>query len=146
ATKRRISWAPEAVEMQQHDDPFLRYTLANGAPMWPEGTAAIAAKLDELGVDVDASSRKAMEAYRAAGLSARNKSIPTAVNYRKLSAETDRLPLATHPALAQTFASQTHFGTHRDPLAKPLVVGRTHLGTHGTHPSEAHGSVGPSIR
>ena len=65
----------------QRDEPQLHYRT--GIDAVPAGTAETVADLDALGVAVDASARKAAEALRAAGRSAKNDRIRAAQKARR---------------------------------------------------------------
>lgn len=81
AKKRRMGWVPETVTIGQHDEPHLHYRTAVDA--WPAGTSRVAALLDELGVSIDTSARKAAAVLREAGHTVRNEVVRKAVKYRK---------------------------------------------------------------
>ena len=81
AKKRRMGWVPETVILTQHDEPHLHYRTA--AEAWPAGTKRVAELLDELGVPLAASARKAAQALRESGHEARNEVVRKAVKFRK---------------------------------------------------------------
>jgi hypothetical protein len=88
ATKRRMSWVPEKVELHLDDDDDLRYALLSGGISYPAGTADVAHSLDKLGVDPMASGNAAQKALREAGYGARRVLVLAAQKYRKGSGTT----------------------------------------------------------
>ena len=90
ATHRRMSWFPEVTEILVSDsDGTMTFTLpvsATGAG-WPAGTKDIATDLDELGLPLDVSARKASDALRGAGRGRGYKKVQAAVKYRRQAAE-----------------------------------------------------------
>jgi hypothetical protein len=81
ATKRRMGWVPEEVVLLQRDEPQLHYRT--GMEAVPAGTTETIADLDDLNVAPDASARKAAEALRVAGRSAKNDRIRAAQKARR---------------------------------------------------------------
>jgi len=90
ATHRRMSWFPEVTEILVSDsDGTMTFSLpvsATGAG-WPAGTKDIATDLDELGLPLDVSARKASDALRDAGRGRGYKKVQAAVKYRRQAAE-----------------------------------------------------------
>ena len=82
AKKRRMGWVPEKVELEMLDDAVLSFGLAAQESM-PAGTADVAKRLDELGVPVEESARKARLALRDAGHGARDQVVRAAQKYRR---------------------------------------------------------------
>jgi len=82
-THSRISWAPEQVQISriEHDDT-ISYEIAPRR-QYPDGTAPLAATLDELDVPVETTVAKAGAALRAAGVKASNEKLRAAVQMRK---------------------------------------------------------------
>ncbi len=81
ATRRRIPWVPEVVELTRDDDPLGYRTTAGRS--WPEGTAECAADLDRLGVPVDIGGNAAMRELTNAGVGRSRATVLAAVKYRK---------------------------------------------------------------
>jgi hypothetical protein len=150
AKKRRMGWVPETVELARSDDDTLTYALTAGKG-YPAGTAAVAARLDELGVPSTAGWRPAAEALRGVGEKHRTDVIRAAVKYRKAGgndlanlAETGGVHPGVHP-------SATSSGPPAGPLgskpSKPLVdaPGST-PGSTGVHLTDATGvQCGPLL-
>lgn len=82
ATKRRMGWVPERVMLVQHDEPELRYRLAD--EVVPAGTARVVDDLDDLDVPVDASARSAARALRDGGRRATNEVVRAAQKVRRM--------------------------------------------------------------
>ena len=132
AKKRRMGWVPEEVSLTQHDEPMLHYRAAMESV--PAGTAKVIADLDALGAPLDISQRKAALLLRDAGRGARAEVVRAALKSRKRSpfgavdnSKKARPDFGTHPDDATASRLSGRGGTHH---AKPLVDGRTHLGTH----------------
>jgi hypothetical protein len=90
ATHRRMSWFPEVTEILVADvDGTMTFTLPVSATGqgWPAGTREIADRLNELGLPVDVSARKASDALRASGKGHGYKKVQAAVKYRRQAAE-----------------------------------------------------------
>jgi hypothetical protein len=90
ATHRRMSWFPEVTEIVVADtDGTMTFTLPVSATGqgWPAGTKEIADRLNELGLPVDISARKASDALRATGKGHGYKKVQAAVKYRRQAAE-----------------------------------------------------------
>lgn len=81
STHRRMGWVPAKVELTRNDDP-LSYALADGAT-WPAGTAGLAARLAELGADLDITVRDAMQLLRENGGGARKQAVVKALQHRR---------------------------------------------------------------
>ena len=83
-THSRVPWVPEQLNIaqQQHDDGRITYALTT-TRTFPDGTAEVAALLDDLGLDVDVSARTAITALREAGHKARNDRVRAAVQMRR---------------------------------------------------------------
>ena len=90
ATHRRMSWFPEVTEIVvAESDGTMTFTMpvsATGAG-WPAGTKEIADKLNELGLPLDVSARKASDSLRAAGSGHGYKKVQAAVKFRRQAAE-----------------------------------------------------------
>jgi len=125
ATKRRVSWVPETVDLTQETDPLLRYTRAAGDETWPAGTKAAADELDRLGLPLDVTMRDAQVAYRAAGLQARNQVVRAAVKWRRASVEN---------VWKKPTARARHAISERAPTPDP-----THDGTNHEIPAQGGG-------
>jgi hypothetical protein len=80
ATHRRQSWVPETVDLVRLEDP-LRYELA-AELSWPSGTTETAELLSHLGVPLDATTREAQAALKAAELRVRRQLVVAAVKWR----------------------------------------------------------------
>ena len=81
----RITWVPETIDLIRVSDDNTdqtHYRLRHG-PSWPAGTKDCAEQLDQLGLPVDISRRKAAEALKQAGHKVRTTTIVAAVRYRK---------------------------------------------------------------
>jgi len=83
-THSRVPWVPQLleIEQQQHDDGRITYGIA-AQRSYPDGTAQLAQALDELGLPIDVSARRAMAALRDAGHQARNDKVRYAVQMRR---------------------------------------------------------------
>jgi hypothetical protein len=83
-THSRVPWVPEQLNIgqTQHDDGRITYELTT-TRTFPDGTADVAALLDDLGLDVDVSARTAITALREAGHKARNDRVRAAVQMRR---------------------------------------------------------------
>lgn len=83
-THSRVGWVPEQIDIvkTEHDDGRITYELGRQRS-FPDGTADVAALLDELGLPVDVSGRKAITALREAGHKARNDRVRAAVQMRR---------------------------------------------------------------
>ena len=90
ATHRRMSWFPEVTDIVVAEvDGTMTFAMpvsAVGAG-WPAGTKEIADRLNELGLPVDVSARKASDALRASGKGHGYKKVQAAVKYRRQAAE-----------------------------------------------------------
>lgn len=113
ATKRRVSWVPEVVIVDKVDtDDGLIWAIRSGATdAYPAGTAEVARLLDELGVEVGASRRKAQQIIREAGKGAKVSVIGAALRYRR------QRPLGAVDNLPQS-------------VDKPVEKVGNHLGNH----------------
>ena len=82
-THSRISWAPERTEIAriEHDNG-VSYEIAPRR-QYPDGTAPLAASLDELDVPVDTTVARAGAALRDAGHRASNEKLRAAIQMRK---------------------------------------------------------------
>lgn len=86
--RARMSWVPEHVDMHRRDDDtVLRHVVFGGG--YPQGTAALVAVLERLGVPADASGREASRALRAAGEAGSNETVRAAQRYRQNAHEGD---------------------------------------------------------
>lgn len=83
-THSRVPWVPQQLDIaqQQHDDGRITYQLTTNRT-FPDGTADVAALLDELGLAVDVSARTAITTLREAGHKARNDRVRAAVQMRR---------------------------------------------------------------
>jgi 5S rRNA maturation endonuclease (ribonuclease M5) len=84
-THSRIGWIPQQLDItkQDLDDGTTNYTLTTQQRSYPDGTAQLAELLDDLGLAVDTSSRKALEALRQAGHKTRNDKVRAAIQMRR---------------------------------------------------------------
>ena len=138
ATKRRMGWVPEVIDLIRDEGPPLRYVMATGT--YPSGTADLAATLDRLGVPTDASRRAAEKTLREAGSGARTGLVAAALRWRRDQAIT----LGTTPGTTSSFQPGNHPGNH-PPETHPFGGGTT-SGTTGNHPPEAPGTKVPPYR
>jgi hypothetical protein len=76
----RMGWVPEKVALVRLADP-LRFGV--GLTPWPAGTKSLADELDALDVPVDTTVVRAREAIKAAGMTATQAVLSSAVKYRK---------------------------------------------------------------
>ena len=84
AIKKRLSWVPETVELQQVEvDNELGYRLLTGHTGYPAGTTEVADDLDRLGVPVEWGRIKAGKALRDKGLGRANTVVSAALKYRR---------------------------------------------------------------
>ena len=164
ATKRRMGWVPEEVVLMQRDEPQLHYRT--GIDAVPAGTAETVADLDALGVAVDASARKAAEALRAAGRSAKNDRIRAAQKARRSRVmqpvdnypesaprtsgrgrETERAPIigAHRGALDETPGQDVGRGAGRGGARYPDATGARAPSLEGARPSVSPGKTIPSM-
>lgn len=83
-THSRVPWVPQQLDIaqQQHDDGRITYQLTTNRT-YPDGTAEVAALLDQLGLAVDVSARTAITTLREAGHKARNDRVRAAVQMRR---------------------------------------------------------------
>lgn len=83
-THSRVPWVPQHLDIaqQQHDDGRITYQLTTNRT-YPDGTAEVAALLDQLGLAVDVSARTAITTLREAGHKARNDRVRAAVQMRR---------------------------------------------------------------
>lgn len=77
----RVTWIPETHDLARSDDPL---TFKSGPPLWPAGTAPMAAALDRLGAPTDITNRQARELLKSHGESYHGSTLQAAVRYRKL--------------------------------------------------------------
>lgn len=77
----RMAWIPEKVPLARVLDPYLAFETASAS--WPAGTYEVAELLDDLGVGVGVSGRRAIEALRQAKQGRRATVVNAAVKYRK---------------------------------------------------------------
>ena len=164
ATKRRMGWVPEEVVLMQRDEPQLHYRT--GIDAVPAGTAETVADLDALGVAVDASARKAAEALRAAGRSARNDRIRAAQKARRSRVlqpvdnypesaprsagrgrETERAPIVGvhRGAVDETPGQDVGRGAGRAGARYPDATGARAPSLEGARPSVSPGKTIPSM-
>ena len=87
AKKRRMGWIPETVKIARLDDRVLRFGLVDG-DTYPKGTKEVAQQLDELGIGVDESARKARRMLTEAGHGARDLVVRAAQKYRRQRSST----------------------------------------------------------
>jgi KaiC/GvpD/RAD55 family RecA-like ATPase len=94
-THSRVPWVPQQLDItqQQHDNGNITYQLTTNRT-YPDGTAEVAALLDDLNIDIDVSARTAITALREAGHKARNDRVRAAVQMRRqrLANPFDTLP------------------------------------------------------
>ena len=87
AEKRRQSWIPERVVLEQQEEPWLSYRLRAGATAagedWPNGTKPAADLIDALGLPLDAAIDTTMAALKEAGRGKRRKVVAAALRYRR---------------------------------------------------------------
>jgi hypothetical protein len=83
ATHRRMSWVPEKVLVSTREDEHgvTRFALTNGGS-WPEGTAALAAEMDALGVSIDLGEKRVRRDYPT--LTGENRKLRAAIKYRRM--------------------------------------------------------------
>lgn len=137
ATKRRVSWVPEAVDLVRLEDP-VRFEQALGS--WPEGTKEVADLLDALDVPLDAGRRPAAQALREAGHRYRNDTVSAGVRWRRQRGDQARDHLRDHPAATERDHprdQQPDFPSHRDGTAS---------GTSRDHPPQPNGTTGSPPR
>lgn len=120
ARKRRMSWVPETIAVQKRADPSLHFST--GLPSIKKGTLDLAKRLDELGVDPDASRRAVSTMLRDLGEGAKNDVIGAAIKYRR-----DRGPLRG-PLISAPSGTTT--GTTGDNSHKPSSSSGDHAGDH----------------
>jgi KaiC/GvpD/RAD55 family RecA-like ATPase len=85
ATLRRVSWVPDKAAFARKDDP-LRYE-ANNPTLWPEGTEEAAARLDEAGVPINATFKKARTIISKAGINLQNVPLAAALKWRRIGVD-----------------------------------------------------------
>ena len=130
-THSRVPWVPQQLDIaqQQHDDGRITYQLTTDRT-YPDGTADIAALLDQLGLAIDVSARQAITALRDAGHKARNDRVRAAVQMRRqrLANPFDTLP---KPVDNPVDNSGRGAGAHPPEKHRGAATGRT-----GTHQKE----------
>lgn len=80
ATKRRIKWVPETVDLTRESEPLRHVTTVQG---WAHGTKDVAALLDRLGVPLGAGRDRARKALKDAGETVGNPTLQSALRFRK---------------------------------------------------------------
>jgi len=134
AKKRRMGWVPDETKIVLEHDP-IRYSLADG-PVWPAGTADTARALDELNVPVDASTRVAGTALKAAGNGTRRAVVVAAVKYRKEDQMRLCRPQSGSGTTLSTATQNQGTGPTQNPCKTTTGTGRnqdpTQMGTRGT--------------
>jgi len=81
-THTRVPWVPHEVVIIRHEEPHLHHLLDAGS--WPGGTHDVAQLLDELDVPLDAQTKTAVEALRAAGNGRRKTLVIAALKFRRM--------------------------------------------------------------
>jgi hypothetical protein len=159
-THNRIAWAPDRVVLTRHTDDeegvvmFTADTSKKERTYLP-GTRELARTLDELGVAVDASRRRAGEMLAEANISVRTKRLSDALAWRRQErslwplelvdqpVDKGREPLGNHAESGESTTS----GTTREP--PPLTCGNSsgnHPGTTGTTISGEVGTTTIPVR
>ncbi len=151
-THSRMTWVPETIDLVRHEYDngtweFRRNAMTNG---WPAGTREAADLLENLGVPLNTSARKAQEALKEAGHGMRAAVVRHAIKFRKQLAERAVQPVdnpqkRVPDAVADTKrdAVGTHLGTH------PQLAGETDGTRYGTRPdapSAAQRDAVPPLR
>lgn len=133
ATKRRVNWVPETVELELVKNHEMTYRLLVGAAGYPAGTGSLADLLDDLDIPVEWGRKRAARVLRDKGHKARNESIAAAVRYRQERA----LKVSPRPDSGASLKSAPDdVGT---PEQKPPVSrDGTPSGTPGDTPAESH--------
>jgi 5S rRNA maturation endonuclease (ribonuclease M5) len=156
-THTRVSWIPDAVTLTKQEEP-LSFVVAQGA--YPDGTKAIAQQMDQLGVPLDASYRKA----QAMGVKGRSVTIRAALRWRQaentyafgmsingehqVPVPVDNCPQSASRGSGRTpdAGGGTQGGTHADAQAcDQAKEGGTHHGTHRDAGGSARGGVSVSL-
>lgn len=87
ATHRRMGWVPEDVELVLGEGrDGMVHRITSGGVSYPTGTGDVVKVMDELGLPLDISKRKAGAAIRAAGRSVDNTLVGPALKWRKAGA------------------------------------------------------------
>ena len=83
-THSRISWVPEDVQVRRREtDECVDYVIDTDKVIFPTGTGDNAAILDQLGIDLDISVRKAATLVREAGHKMADHKVRDAVKFRQ---------------------------------------------------------------
>lgn len=122
ATHRRQKWVPEQLDLVRLEEP-LRHELA-AETTWPKGTEDVAAVLDQLAVPLDATTRTAVEALRAANNSKRRAVVVAALKWRKhvpvlvgtTSGTTISETSGNHGGNRDAVRFGNHYRNHTEPL------------------------------
>jgi hypothetical protein len=116
AKKRRMGWVPLSVDLVMHEDNRLHFELLKGHA-WPAGTVEVAAELDALGIDDQASGNAATKALKEAGHGRRTALVKAAQKYRRERSTTFHfasdlgVPEPQHPAVVEVEnATREHAG------------------------------------
>jgi Bifunctional DNA primase/polymerase, N-terminal/AAA domain len=119
ATHRRTARFPQEMVLttSAHDDDGGPLDFRRHGAGWPEGTAKLAAQLDDLGVPVDASKRTARTALKRADVKAGDRPILAALKFRKVRLTQS---LGVQPATTESAESGARIS------APPLVPGAPH--------------------
>lgn len=114
ATKRRMGWVPERVELKMVEHSKLSFGLLDDNT-YPVGTVEVARNLDALGLDLQVSARAATKALSDAGKGARAQIVRAAVKYRKVRSATFHLAGDNPVDRGAESASRTSGRTPLDP-------------------------------
>lgn len=101
ATHRRMSWYPEETVIKVADvEGVMTFTLpvSMTGGGWPAGTKDIAEELNQLGVPLDVSARRAQQTLKEAKLGHGYKKVQAAVKYRRQAADAAVGDLVDNPA------------------------------------------------
>ncbi len=80
-THCRVDWVPDVVRLARRDGPLHHATI--DPTTWPDGTADLAAELDDHQVPLDATITTAVETLKRHGPGRRKALVGTALRYRK---------------------------------------------------------------
>lgn len=135
-THSRISWAPERTEIARIEtDGCVSYEIAPRR-QYPDGTAPLAATLDELELPIDTTVARAGAALRDAGHRASNEKLRAAIQMRKERHldpfETDRFRAVSSGSSSgspKTEPDGTHNGSLRHNPPNPPTTGGSRSGT-----------------